>query len=161
MTFFSKPCINFSKGILCILSVHSIAVQGIDKFWIFPITLKYCIALPHRQSINVFSDWQTDIWIFCFIKGLFIRDHMLELVLWHSNRSIVSVVINILSHIAITEKFSKWKSKHLFEVCSLKFRGRVKSYLGLCWWWILFHHCINCTFEYSSRPEPSPPFKLI
>ena len=85
MTFFPKPCINFSKGILCILSVHSIAVQGIDKFWIFPITLKYCIALPHRQSINVFLDERLNIllyqgvvysrpyaWVWCFVKHVIV-----------------------------------------------------------------------------------------
>ena len=88
MTFFPKPCINFSKGILCILGVHSIAVQGIDKFCIFPNYFKivHCIALPQHQSINVFSDGHFNILLY---EGVVYSNHMLELVLCHTYSSIL------------------------------------------------------------------------
>ena len=75
MTFFPKPCINFSKGILCILGVHSIAVQGIDKFCIFSnyFRIVHCIALPQHQSINVFSDGHFNILLY---EGVVYSNHI-------------------------------------------------------------------------------------
>ena len=64
---------------------QALQCKALINFGFSPITLKYCIALPHRQSINVFLDERLNIllyqgvvysrpyaWVWCFVKHVIV-----------------------------------------------------------------------------------------